>query len=236
MDDDRPVMVITGTSKGIGRGMAEHFVAKGYQVIGCSRGASTLEREGYHHAQVDVSDEQQVRTWVRSIKNAYRRIDVLVCNAGHVRSALLMAVTPGDVLEMFMQTHVAGTYFVCREVSKVMVSRQYGRIINISSPAVSLHLEGTSAYAATKAAIVEMTKVLANELAPVGITCNVVSPGLIMTEAAQAFGQEWAEHLVAKQTIKRPVTIEELCAVVSFFAASESGCITGQVIQMGLVT
>ena len=233
---DRPVMVITGTSSGIGRGMAEHFVAENYLVEGCSRGPGTLELEGYHHAQVDVGDELQVRTWIRSIKKCHSRIDVLVCNAGLVRSALLMSVTPGDVLDMFLKTHVKGTYYVCREVSKAMILRKYGRIITVSSLGVPLHLEGTSAYSATKSAIVEMTKILAKEVASLGITCNVLSPALIMTKPAKDMGQAWADRLLNKQTIKRVVTIEEICNVVSFFASPNSGCITGQVINMGLVT
>jgi 3-oxoacyl-[acyl-carrier protein] reductase len=192
--------------------------------------------EGYHHTQVDVGDEYQVRRWIRSIKKDYKRIDVLVCNAGLVRSALLMTVTPSDVLEMFLHTHVRGTYYVCREVSKVMIPRKYGRIITVSSLGVPLHLEGTSAYSATKSAIVEMTKILAKELAPVGITCNVLAPGLVMTEPAQAMGQAWADRLLEKQTIKRVVAIEEICHVISFFAAAESGSITGEVINMALVS
>lgn len=229
------VMVITGTSKGIGRGMAEHFVSKGYQIAGCSRGAATLELKGYSHSVVDVGDEDQVRHWIRSIKKNYHRIDVLVCNAGLVRSALLMTVTSGEVLEMFVRTHINGTYYTCREASKVMIQQKYGRIITISSLAVPLHLEGASAYTATKGAIVEMTKVFANELAPMGITCNVIGPGLIMTEPAKELGDEWAKRLLAKQTIKRVVTIQEICNVISFFAAPESSCITGQVINMCLV-
>ena len=99
-----------------------------------------------------------------------------------------------------------------------------------------MHLEGTSAYSATKSAVIEMTKILAKELAPAGITCNIFSPALFMTEAAQAMGQEWAGRLLEKQTIKRMVSVEEICNVISFFAAPESGCITGQVINMGLVS
>lgn len=232
---DRLVMVITGTSKGIGRGMAEYFVQRGYQVAGCSRGPATLDMAHYHHSQVDVGDEQQVRRWIRSVKNEFQRIDVLVCNAGHVRAALLMTVTPGDILEMFLHTHLKGTYYVCREVAKAMILQTSGRIITISSITVPLHLEGTSAYSATKSGIIEMTKVLALELAPMGITCNVIAPGLIMTEPAQALGQEWANRLLEKQAIKRVFTIEEICHIVSFLAAPESSCITGQVIHMGWV-
>lgn len=234
--NNHPVMVITGTSKGIGRAMADYFVSSGYRVVGCSRGASTLNVDGYYHFQVDVGDEKQVRNWVRHIKRDFKRIDVLVCNAGLVRSALLMPVTPGEVLQTFLRTHVAGTYYVCREVSKVMISRKQGRIITVSSLSIPLHLEGTSAYSATKSAIVEMTKILAKELAPAGITCNVFSPALFITESAKALGKEWFERLLGKQTIKRTVTIKEICNVVSFYASPESGCITGQVINMGLVS
>lgn len=228
-------MVITGTSRGIGRGMAEYFLGKGYIVAGCSRSPATLKRKGYYHTRVDVGEEAEVREWIRKIKNDLKRIDVLVCNAGLVQSALLMTVTPSEVLKKFINTHIVGTYNVCREASKVMVSRKYGRIITVSSLGVPLHLEGTSAYSATKSAVIEMTKILAKELAPLGITCNVLGPGLIMTEPAQAMGQEWFDRLLDKQTVKRTVSIEEICNVVSFFAAPESGCITGQVINMALV-
>ncbi len=234
--DNRPIMVITGTSRGIGRSVAGYFVTHGYRVIGCSRSPVDFEIEGYHHSQVDVGDEHQVRAWVRKIKGDFKRIDVLVCNAGSVQSALLMTVTPDDVLQTFMHTHVAGTYYVCREISKVMILQKQGRIITVSSLGVPLHLEGTSAYSATKSAIVEMTKILAKELASVGITCNVLAPGLFMTEAAQAMGRDWAVRLLEKQTIKRLVTVEEICNVIAFFASSQSGCITGQVINMGLVS
>lgn len=125
-----------------------------------------------------------------------------------------------------------------REVSKVMILRGYGRIITISSILTALHEEGTSAYSASKSAVTEMTKVAARELAPRGITCNVISPSMIMTDPAQALAAngDWQQRMLAKQTIKRPLTMPEICHVVAFLAAPESGCITGQVISLGLVT
>lgn len=230
-----PVMVITGTSRGMGRAIAEYFLAKGFLVAGCSRSSATINVSNYDHTIVDIGDEAQVRAWVRKISNNFGKIDVLLCNAGSVQSALMMTLTPNNVLETFMRVHVAGTYYVCREVSKVMIQKKYGRIITVSSLGVPLHLEGTSAYSATKSAVIEMTKILAKELAPVGITCNVFSPALFMTDAAQELGAEWAQKLLEKQTIKRTVTVEEICNVVSFYASPESSAITGQVINMGLV-
>lgn len=226
------VMVITGTSEGIGRGIAKHFASRGFAVAGCSRGPSDIKLDTYFHSQVDVGDENQVRHWIRSIYSKFKVIDVLVCNAGLVRSSLLMSVTSSKILEDFVRVHINGTFFTCREASKVMIQQKHGRIINISSLSVPMHLEGTSAYTATKGGIIEMTKVLAKELSPMGITCNVLGPGLTMTNTAKNFGEKWAENLLSQQTIKRIVTIKEICNVISFFAAPNSSCITGQVINM----
>lgn len=216
--------------------MAEHYLARNYIVFGCSRGAATIESERYFHRQMDIGDEKQVREWIRSIKKTAQRIDVLVCNAGVVESKLHMTITPGSLVDLYLRTNFAGTYFVCREVAKVMLLQRGGRIVNISSIMTRLHEPGTSLYSATKSAIVEMTKVLARELAPMGITCNVVALSMILTESAQAFGEEWQKHMLEQQTLKREITIDEICNVVSFFAKPESACITGEVIHMGLVS
>ena len=234
--NDFPVMVVTGTSKGVGRGIAEHFIAKGYNVFGCSRGAATLESERYHHSQVDIGDESQARKWIRFVKNTSNRIDVLVSNAGLVESALQMVVTSGNVVEDIIRSNFIGSYYICREVAKVMVLKRYGRIITMSSIMPCIHEPGTSVYSASKSAVVEMTKVLAREIAPLGITCNVIAPAMISNEASQAFGEAWTVRMLEKQTIKRKITIEEICHVVSFFISPESSCITGEVIHLGLVS
>jgi len=234
--NDRPVMLITGSSKGAGLGIAQHFLAREYRVVGCSRGKTTFSHGLYSHAELDISDEEQVREWIRSIRTDLGRIDVVVCCAAYAPATLLMTMTPGSVLDPVLRTNVAGTYYVCREAARVMMLRRSGRIITVSSMAVGLHQEGTSAYAASKSAIVEMTKVLARELAPTGITCNVIGISMFMTEAVEVLGPTVIQRALDKLTIKRTVTIEEICNVIAFFTAPESSCITGQVVQMGLVT
>lgn len=234
-NESAPVMVVTGTSKGLGNGIATYFLAHGYRVAGCSRGVSTIEHENYFHTQVDVSDEKQVRDWVRLLKKAVGRIDVLVSSAGVLNSFSHMSLTSGSLLQSFLNINVAGTFYVCREVSKAMLLQREGSIITISSIMTQLHEQGTAAYSASKSAITEMTKVLAKEIAPMNINCNVIAPSFMVTDATNSFAGEWATALLEKQTIKRPVTTEEVCNIISFFAAPESRCITGQVIYMGLV-
>jgi 3-oxoacyl-[acyl-carrier protein] reductase len=233
--DGLPVMAVTGTSKGMGLGIAKYFANQGYRVAGCSRGPAALEAENYIHFTVDVGDEKQVRNWIRSIKHAYGHLDVLVCNAGLAPAALLMLETPAEVLNAVLHTNVTGTYNVCREAAKMMLLQRSGRIITISSMAVGLHENGTSAYSASKSAVTEITKIMAKELAPFGITCNVMAPSMYVTDAVNALGASVAARALDKLTIKRTLTIEEICNVISFFAAPESSAITGQVIYMGLV-
>ena len=231
-----PVIAITGTSRGIGLGMAGYFVEQGYRVAGCSRGPTVLSAANFLHSQVDVTAEQQVRSWVRAIKTHYGRMDVLVCNAAVIPPASLLAVTPVDVLDATFRTNVTGAYLACREAAKAMMLQRSGRIITISSMAVGLHEEGTSIYAASKSAVVEMTKVLAKELAPLGITCNVIAPSVFRDSAVENLGEAVVKRALERLTIKRELTIREICKAVEFFAAPESSCITGQVLYMGLVT
>lgn len=231
------IMAITGTSRGIGRGMAEHFARTGgWKVHGCARSEAGFEHENYTQHKVDVTDEAQVRQWVRAIKAKDQRIDVLVCNVGVVKSALLVPVTTTPLFEEFYQSSFRATFFACREVSKVMMMQRGGRIINIGSTITLNHEPGAAAYAANKAAVIELTKVMAKELVAYGITCNVVSPSLVMTGPAEAMGEQWKDHMLSLQTIKRPIEISELSNIVEFFARPESACITGQVINTCFVS
>ena len=233
---EKPVMLITGTSGGIGLGIAQYFVGKDYLVEGCSRSKAAFEAPNYEHAQVDVRNESRVSSWVRGIKRKHGRIDVVVNNAGLSPAAIPALMTSGDVLEDVFRTNAIGTYLVSREAALRMSQRRYGRIINVSSMAVGLHEEGTAAYSASKNAIVEFTRIMAKELAPLGITCNVIAPSMIKTKAVDAIGEEVISRALNKLTIKRTVTIEEICHVLKFLINPLGGIITGQVIYMGLIS
>lgn len=227
--------MVTGTSRGVGRGLAEYYCGKGTTVVGCSRSEPTFEHPAYHHTALDVTDEKSVHQWTRSTKKSFGRIDALVCNVGMVRSALLMPVTAPSMVREFVEAIVMATYNVCYEVSKVMVTQRRGRIVNIASTMTHLHEPGTVGYSSAKSAVVEMTKVMAKELVSLGITCNVLSPSLILTDASSRLGEDWMKRMLELQTLKRPVEIDELCNVVDFFLDERSACITGQVIHTCLV-
>lgn len=227
--------MVTGTSRGLGRSIADYLLEKGHVVVGCSRGAGPISDGNYHHFIVDATDENQVRAWAREIRARFQKVDVLVCNVGLVKSALLLSLTPLEVYRSMLETNLTSTFLVCREFSKMMVQRKMGRIINISSAMTAWHEPGTAVYSASKSAVIELSKVMAKELAPMNITCNVVSPGLIKTETSDAMGEDWRKRIMLKQTVSREIKISEIGHTLEFLGSPEAACISGQVIHLGLV-
>ncbi|GAP08614.1 dehydrogenase related to short-chain alcohol dehydrogenases [Anaerolinea thermolimosa] len=229
---DQEVVLITGTRTGIGRFLAEHFVSRGALVEGCSRNPPDWSLEGYTHHCLDVADEGAVRAMFVDIQKRHGRLDVLINNAG-IASMNHILLTPLATLEKIMATNLYGTFLMCREAVKLMQRHRYGRIVNLSTVAVNMRLEGEAAYAASKSAVVTFSQILAKEVAPFGITCNVVAPTPIETDLIRHVPEEKIRRIVESQAIKRAGTFEDVANVVDFFVKKESSFITGQVITLG---
>ncbi|HCE17440.1 MAG TPA: oxidoreductase [Anaerolinea thermolimosa] len=229
---EQEVVLITGTRTGIGRFLAEHFVSRGALVEGCSRNPPDWSLEGYTHHCLDVADEGAVRVMFVDIQKRHGRLDVLINNAG-IASMNHILLTPLATLEKIMATNLYGTFLMCREAVKLMQRHRYGRIVNLSTVAVNMRLEGEAAYAASKSAVVTFSQILAKEVAPFGITCNVVAPTPIETDLIRHVPEEKIRRIVESQAIKRAGTFEDVANVVDFFVKKESSFITGQVITLG---
>lgn len=226
------VVLITGTRKGIGRHLAEHFVRKGAIVEGCSREAPDWELPNYTHHCLDVANEVQVRNLLSSIQKRHGRLDILINNAG-IASMNHILLTPAATIDRIMATNFKGTFLFCREAAKVMRRRRYGRIINLSTVAVPLRLEGEAIYAASKNAVLTFSQILARELAEFGITCNVIGPTPIETDLIRNVPKEKIELIINQLAVKRLGRFEDVVNVVDFFVKPESDYITGQVIYLG---
>lgn len=135
------VLLITGTRKGIGRELAAYYVKKGNIVVGCSRGPASVEENNYTHYQVDVADEKAVIRMVRDIKKKQGRLDVLINNAG-IAAMNHIFLTPLQTVQDIFRTNVLGSFLVMREAGKVMVKQGGGRIVNFTTVATALRLEG----------------------------------------------------------------------------------------------
>lgn len=225
-------IVITGTRKGIGRYLAETFLERGWTVMGCSRGASDLDHADYTHYELDVSDEKAVVSMMQSVRRAHGSIDALLNNAG-IASMNHTILTPLSTIERIFQTNVFGTFLFCREAAKLMARKKHGRIVNFATVATPLKLEGEAAYAASKAAVVSLTEVLAREVAPMGITVNAVGPTPVPTDLVGSVPEEKMTALIQRQAIWRYGTMEDVLNVCDFFLQDSSDFVTGQTLYLG---
>lgn len=226
------VIIITGTSRGIGRHLARHYCNFGHTVFGCSRSDPSFSHAGYNHKIVDIASEEEVVKWMRGIYKATGNIDVLLNNAG-TASLNHFLTTPLESLERLTKINYFGTFICSREAAKYMSRQKKGRIVNFSSVASALNLQLEAAYASGKAAIESLTRITAKELAPFNITVNAVGPTPVETDLIKKIPQQNLDHVLQQQAFKRNGTMEDVSNVVDFFLDDKSNFITGQIIYLG---
>lgn len=225
-------MLITGTRRGIGLALARHYLEAGWRVIGCSRKEHSLEHPHYVHFTLDVGDEKAVVAMFRSVGRQYGSLDVLLNNAG-IASMNHVLLSPGESARRIFETNVFGSFYCLREAAKLMRKNKCGRIVNFSTVAVPLRLEGEALYAASKAAIESITRISARELGSLGITVNAVGPTPVDTDLIRGVPPEKIKSLLQQQAISRMGKLEDVLNVIDFFLRPESDFVTGQVIYLG---
>jgi 3-oxoacyl-[acyl-carrier protein] reductase len=232
------VMLITGTRKGIGRYLVDYYASKGFTVIGCSRSAPESEASGatepsnYDHHCVDVADERAVKQMMIDVYKRYKRLDILINNAG-IASMNHSVLTPMKTVYDIFSTNVFGSFLCAREASKIMMKQKYGRIVNFATVATPLKLEGEAAYAASKAAVKSYTEILAKELAAFNITVNAVGPTPVQTDLIKSVPEAKIQALIDAQAVKRLGEYRDISNTIDFFISPESDFITGQTIYLG---
>lgn len=229
---DKKVILITGTSKGIGKYLAEYYCSKGHTVTGCSRKESEIKNENYSHFSLDVTDEEKVKELFLHIRKNQPGLDVLINNAG-IASMNHVMLTPLETVKKILDTNFTGTFLFCREAAKLMRKNNSGRIINFSSVASDLAVEGEAIYASSKSAVVTFTKVLSKELSSMGITVNSIGITPVNTDLIKNVPAGKIDNLLEMLTIKRLAELEDISNVTDFLIREESRFITGQNINLG---
>jgi 3-oxoacyl-[acyl-carrier protein] reductase len=225
-------VLVTGTTRGLGHYLAQRHLALGDVVIGCGRGASTIDHERYRHHALDVSDEAAVTGLFKAIRQEPGGLDVLINNAG-TASMNAFALTPPRSVRKVLDTNILGTMLMTHAALRLLRHSAHGRIVNLSTIAVPLRLSGEAVYAASKGALEIFTRVMARELGPMGITCNAVGPSLIPTALTAGVPDDKVQALLAEQAVPRPATPEDVAHVIDFFLSPESDLVTGQVLYLG---
>ena len=226
------VILITGASRGIGKSLCEHYCDKGFFVFGCSRSLSDFIHPHYVHLIADITNEIDVKKVVRKCMDEHQRIDVLINNAG-IASMNHLISTPVNVVTKLFATNFLGTFLFSREVSKSMIKNKYGRIVNFTSVARPLTIEGELIYSSSKAAIEQFTKVSAKELGSFNITVNAIGPSPVPTRLIRSVQKEKLDKIMSCQAIKRMGTFQDIQHLIDFLIDPKSDFISGQIIYLG---
>jgi len=241
--------LVTGAAHGFGRAIALGFAARGAAVWACdiaeSELAETKRLAGAHAGpfevrKVDVSDRDAVKAFVGEALKATGHVDILVNDAGGVLGQVgrpLEDVTPQQWQSIF-DVNVTGAWNMCQAAAPSMKAARFGRIVNISSGAgLSISLTGIQAYASAKAAQIGLTRQLAHELGPWGITVNNIAPGFVLSNPTTekqfaSYGPEGQKALVERIALKRLGSADDIAHGVMFFASEFAGWISGQVLSV----
>jgi 3-oxoacyl-[acyl-carrier protein] reductase len=236
---NRRVAVVTGGSRGIGRGIAELLAERGAAVAIAFHDQEQLAAEFVDAARAaggrawagpcDVAVEADVKMFFDSVVGELGPVDILVNNAGINRDTHFMFMDTARWTDT-IQVNLQGAFHCTRAVTRSMLLRGWGRIINISSPSARMPLPGQSGYAASKAGIEGFTRGLSRDLARKGVLVNAVSPGLIDTAMLGSMPEEAKQSYLKAIPLGRPGTPREVASLVAFLASDAAAYITGQVI------
>jgi 3-oxoacyl-[acyl-carrier protein] reductase len=229
------VVLITGASRGIGKYLVNYFLREGAIVFGVSRGEAKNNHKSYIHFIADVSKHKEVANVIFKIRKNGGKLDVVINNAG-IASMNTVMLTPDYTVKNIFEINYLGTFNVSRESVKLMIGNGTGRIVNISSVAVPMQIEGEAIYASSKAAIECFTKIFAKEIAAYGITVNTIGPSPINTSLITNVPKENVDKIIDSMPIKRLGEFEDVLNVVKFFCSEGSNYITGQTIYLGGVS
>ena len=238
----RRAALVTGSSRGIGRAVAQELARAGYDVcVNCSSEqglpaarelADALAADcGVRTLAVaaNVADAQEAATLVDAACQEFGRVDVLVNNAGITRDGLIARMKEED-FDAVVGVNLKGTFNCCKAVAQRMMKQRFGRIVNMSSVVGVAGNAGQANYAASKAGVIGLTKSLARELASRNVTANAVAPGFITTDMTAALSDKQREAMTERIAARRLGAPEDVAALVLFLASDEAGYITGQVI------
>ena len=238
---DGKVALVTGASRGIGRAIALKLAAEGAKVAinyagntaKAEKVKAEIEKNGGEAilVQADVADSAAVETMVNTVVEKFGQIDILVNNAGITRDGLLMRMKDED-FDAVINTNLKGVFYCTKLVSKLMMKKRSGRIINMASVVGLMGNAGQTNYAAAKAGVIGFSKSAAKELAARGITVNMVAPGFIDTDMTAAMTDKAKEMTLTGIPLNRMGTPEDVANAVAFLVSDNASYITGQVINV----
>ena len=223
------IVLITGGNRGIGKSIAEKFLANGDTVVVTSRSGEPIA--GLNVVKCDVADSASVDAAFDLIEQTWGPVAVAVANAGITRDGLIMRMSDDDINDV-LNTNLVGAIRVARRAARAMMKARSGRIILMSSVVGLMGSAGQVNYAASKAGLVGAARSLARELGSRGITCNVIAPGFVDTDMTADLSEDRKNEILTNVPLGRYASPAEVADAVAFLASDAAGYITGAVIPV----
>ena len=225
----KPIALVTGANRGIGLAIATTLSSDGFHVVIGSRSGEAIA--GFDCVQLDVSSSQSVEDAFASIEEKWGIPEVIICNAGKTKDALVIRMSDED-FEDVLDTNLTGAFRVAKRATKGLLKIKRGRLIFIGSVVALLGSPGQVNYAASKSGLIGMARSFARELGSRGITANVIAPGFVETDMTAELDQKRRSEIAASIPLSRFSNVQEIADVVSFIASEKAAYITGAVLPV----
>jgi 3-oxoacyl-[acyl-carrier protein] reductase len=235
------IAIVTGGSRGIGRGIALELGTRGATVVVNYNASADAANEVVEQIKAaggngmafkaDVGDEEQANALIKAAIDAYGKLDILVNNAGTTRDNVIMLMKAED-FDAVVQTNLRSTWLCSKAAVRSMMRKRYGRIVNITSVSGVMGQAGQTNYSASKAGIIGFTKALAREVGQRNITVNAVAPGFVMTDLTKDLPEDLLKQINPLIPLGRWPEIAEVAYAVAFLSSDDAACITGQVLNV----
>lgn len=232
------VVIVTGGSRGLGAGIVQSYLESGDRVATCARSVTDEVKvwqkdpdfaDRFFFMPADLSNRDDADAFVKGVVDTWGHIDVLINNAGVARDGVLGTFSDDDI-DTVIDLNLKGTFYVTRQVSRRMLARRSGTIVNISSIVGRSGYRGLAVYSATKAALDGMTRALARELGSRGITVNGIAPGYLRTEMSHGLDEEQLQQIVRRTPAGRLGDPDDIARACQFLTDPRNTYLTGQVL------
>lgn len=223
---------ITGTSRGLGQALAEYYCDQSYKVYGCSRSAASFSHKNYTHFQMDLARSEEVAQKISENFHLLSDLDILINNAGLASMSPSLLAQPQQFKQIF-DVNLFAPFFLIQHLSRGMIKKKFGRIINFSTVLGAYSLKGHMAYGLSKLALEKLTQELSAEIAPYGVTINGIGVSLMDTDMTKNISKDLKAQFISQQSVTRQGTVKDLIHLCNFYIDNQSDFVSGQVIYMG---